>query len=122
MTHSKRGMSMRGVGWQWSWRRRLRLAGHSDEADALFFHTVKVRATAGLYQTFLDAGAGVGHAVEAGLRAGPKCLSRPIAKFCLIWEACFRAGIKRLAGGRSSQPDNRVSDAITVRERGYPCA
>jgi ATP/maltotriose-dependent transcriptional regulator MalT len=92
------------------------VAGHADEADALFFHTVKIGATAGLYQTFLDGGAGVGMLLRrayqrAELPASPDREVLPyLASLLLRWN-------QRLAGGRSLQSDNRVSDAITARER-----
>jgi ATP/maltotriose-dependent transcriptional regulator MalT len=92
------------------------LAGHSDEADALFLHTVKVGAAAGLYQTFLDGGARVGMLLrrayqQAELPASPDREVLPyLGSLLSRWD-------KRHAGGRSSQHYNRVSDTITARER-----
>lgn len=94
----------------------LAAAGHSDEADALFFHTVKVGATAGLYQTFLDAGAGVGMLLRRAYERAevPDSPDREVLPYL---GSLLSRWDKRIAGGRSSQPDNRVSDAITARER-----
>jgi hypothetical protein len=40
----------------------------SEEAVALFFHTIKAAAAAGLYQVFLRGRAGIEHALETSLR------------------------------------------------------
>jgi ATP/maltotriose-dependent transcriptional regulator MalT len=94
----------------------LAIAGHSDEADALFFHTVKVGATAGLYQTFLDGGAGVGMLLRRAYQRAevPQSPDRDVLPYL---GSLLSRWDKRLAGERSSQPDSRVSDTITARER-----
>ena len=94
----------------------LAAAGHSDEADALFFHTVKVGATAGLYQTFLDAGAGVGTLLRRAYERAevPESPDREVLPYL---GSLLSRWDKRITGGRSSQPDNRVSDLVTARER-----
>jgi ATP/maltotriose-dependent transcriptional regulator MalT len=95
----------------------LALAGHSDEADALFFHTVKVGATAGLYQTFVDAGGEVGMLLRRAYQRAevPESSDREVLPYL---GSLLSRWDKRLAGGRSSQRDNRrVSDTITARER-----
>jgi ATP/maltotriose-dependent transcriptional regulator MalT len=94
----------------------LALAGHSDEADALFFHTVKVGATAGLYQTFVDAGAGVGMLLKRAYQRAELAQS-PDREVLPYLGSLLSRWDKRLASGRSSQRDNRVSDTITARER-----
>ena len=92
------------------------VAGHADEADALFLHTVKVGATAGLYQTFMDGGPGVGMLLSrayqrAELPASPDREVLPyLGSLLSRWD-------QRLAGGRPSQSNSRVSDTITARER-----
>jgi ATP/maltotriose-dependent transcriptional regulator MalT len=94
----------------------LAAAGHSDEADGLFFHIVKVGATAGLYQTFVDAGAGVGMLLRRAYQRAevPESSDREVLPYL---GSLLSRWDKRLAGERSSQRDSRVSDAITARER-----
>jgi LuxR family maltose regulon positive regulatory protein len=94
----------------------LAAAGHCDEADALFFHTVRVGATAGLYQTFLDAGAGVGMLLRRAYERAevPGSPDREVLPYL---GSLLSRWDQRLAGGRPAQSDSRVSDTITARER-----
>jgi ATP/maltotriose-dependent transcriptional regulator MalT len=94
----------------------LAAAGHCDEADALFFHTVRVGATAGLYQTFLDAGAGVGMLLRRAYERAevPESPDREVLPYL---GSLLSRWDQRLAGGRPAQSDSRVSDTITARER-----
>ena len=94
----------------------LAAAGHSDEADALFFHTVKAGAVAGLYQTFLDAGPEVGTLLRRAYERAevPESPDREVLPYL---GSLLSRWDRRIAGGRPIQSDNRVSDAITTRER-----
>jgi len=94
----------------------LAVAGHADQADALFFRTVKVGATAGLYQTFLDGGAGVGMLLRRAYQRAelPASPDREVLPYL---GSLLSRRDNRLAGGRSLQRENRVSDTITARER-----
>jgi LuxR family maltose regulon positive regulatory protein len=107
---------MRGFGLAVELAEALAAAGHSDEADALFFHTVRVGATAGLYQTFLDAGAGVGMLLRRAYERAevPGSPDREVLPYL---GSLLSRWDQRLAGGRPAQSDSRVSDAITARER-----
>jgi ATP/maltotriose-dependent transcriptional regulator MalT len=88
----------------------------SDEADTLFFNTVKAAAVAGLYQVFLEGGPGTGMLLRrAYARAGSsESMDREVLPFVgsLVsrWDA-------RYAGSPSEQPGRRVSDTLTARER-----
>jgi ATP/maltotriose-dependent transcriptional regulator MalT len=87
-----------------------------EEADALFFHTVKAAAAAGLYQVFLEGGSGSGMLLRrAYARAeAPASTDRNVLPFVgsLLsrWDA-------RHVGSSPVQPKRRVSDTLTRRER-----
>jgi ATP/maltotriose-dependent transcriptional regulator MalT len=87
-----------------------------EEADALFFHTVKAAAVAGLYQVFLEGGPASGMLLRrAYARAASRAsMDRDVLPFVgsLLsrWDA-------RYAGGPPGQPSRRVSDTLTARER-----
>ena len=94
----------------------LAVAGHCEEADALFFHTAKVGRTAGLYQTFLDAGTGV----DLLLRRAYQRAELPLSpdREVLPYLGSLLSRRQELADEVSaSQLQGRVSDAITARER-----
>ena len=86
-----------------------------EEADALFFHTVKAASVAGLYQVFLEGGPGWGMLLRRAYdrAAAPAAMDREVLPFVgsLLsrWDA-------RYAGSPSEQPSRRVSDTLTVRE------
>jgi LuxR family maltose regulon positive regulatory protein len=88
----------------------------SEEADALFFHTVKAAAAAGLYQVFLEGGQGSGMLLRRAYAraAAPASMDREFLPFVgsLLsrWDA-------RYAGSPPEQPSRRVSDTLTARER-----
>ena len=88
----------------------------SEEADALFFHTVKAAAVAGLYQVFLEGGPGSGMLLRRAYAraAAPASTDRDVLPFVgsLLsrWDA-------RHAGSPPAQPKRRVSDTLTARER-----
>jgi ATP/maltotriose-dependent transcriptional regulator MalT len=88
----------------------------SEEADALFFHTVKAAAVAGLYQVFLEGGPGLGVLLRRAYTraASPASMDREVLPFVgsmlSRWDA-------RHAGSPPGQPKRRVSDTLTARER-----
>jgi ATP/maltotriose-dependent transcriptional regulator MalT len=88
----------------------------SEEADALFFHTVKAAAAAGLYQVFLEGGQESGVLLKRAYAraAAPASTDRDILPFVgsLIsrWDA-------RNSGSPPERRSGRVSDALTARER-----
>ena len=87
----------------------------SEEADVLFFHTIKAAAAAGLYQVFLEGGKGSGILLRRAYAwvASPASTDREVLPFVgsLLsrWDA-------RHAGVPPEQPKRRVSDALTARE------
>jgi ATP/maltotriose-dependent transcriptional regulator MalT len=87
----------------------------SEEADALFFHTVKAAAVAGLYQVFLEGGPGLGLLLRRAYAraAAPTSMDREVLPFVgsLLsrWDA-------RHAGSPAEQPSRRISDTLTARE------
>jgi ATP/maltotriose-dependent transcriptional regulator MalT len=87
-----------------------------EEADALFFHTVKAAAAAGLYQVFLEGGPGSGMLLRRAYAraAAPASTDRDVLPFVgsLLsrWDA-------RHVGSSSAQPKRRASDTLTARER-----
>jgi hypothetical protein len=88
----------------------------SEEAEALFFHTVKAAAVAGLYQVFLQGGPGSGILLRRAYAraAAPASTDREVLPFVgsLLsrWDA-------RHTGSPPEQPKRRVSDTLTARER-----
>jgi ATP/maltotriose-dependent transcriptional regulator MalT len=87
-----------------------------EEADALFFHTVKAAAAAGLYQVFLEGGPGSATLLRRAYArtAAPASTDRDVLPFVgsLLsrWDA-------RHVGSFPVQPKRRVSDTLTARER-----
>jgi ATP/maltotriose-dependent transcriptional regulator MalT len=87
-----------------------------EEADALFFHTVKAAAVAGLYQVFLEGGTGLDRLLRRAYAraAAPTSTDRDVLPFVgsLLsrWDA-------RNAGRPPEQRGSRVSDTLTARER-----
>ena len=61
----------------------------TEEADELFFHTVKAAAVAGLYQVFLEGGPGSGILLRRACAraAAPASNNRDILR---LWEACLQ--------------------------------
>jgi ATP/maltotriose-dependent transcriptional regulator MalT len=88
----------------------------SEEADVLFFHTIKAAAVAGLYQVFLEGGPGSGMLLRRAYAraAAPASTDRDVLPFVgsLLsrWDA-------RHVGSSPVQPKRRVSDMLTARER-----
>jgi ATP/maltotriose-dependent transcriptional regulator MalT len=85
-----------------------------EEADALFFHTVKVAAAAGLYQVFLEGGPGSGMLLRRAYARAAASTDRDVLLFVgsLLsrWDA-------RHVGSSPVQPKRRVGDTLTARER-----
>jgi ATP/maltotriose-dependent transcriptional regulator MalT len=92
----------------------LAVIGESEEADALFFHTLKAGAAAGLWQAFLEGGPGSGVLLRRAYyrteAAGSS--NHELLPFVGSLLACWNA---RHAAGHSRQ--TRVSDSLTARER-----
>jgi LuxR family maltose regulon positive regulatory protein len=88
----------------------------SEEADALFFHTRKTAAVAGLYQVLLEGGPGSGMLLQRAYAraAAPASTDRDVLPFVgsLLsrWDA-------RHVGSTPTEPKRRVSDTLTARER-----
>jgi DNA-binding CsgD family transcriptional regulator len=87
-----------------------------EEADALFFQTVKAAAVAGLYQVFLEGGPGSGMLLRRAYAraAAPGSIDRDVLPFVgsLLsrWDA-------RNVDSSPVQPKHRVSGTLTARER-----
>jgi ATP/maltotriose-dependent transcriptional regulator MalT len=88
----------------------------TEKADALFFHTVKGAAAAGLYQVFLEGGLGLGMLLKrAYTRAGaPASTDRDVLPFV---GSLLSRWDTRNAGSPPERPSGRVSDTLTARER-----
>jgi LuxR family maltose regulon positive regulatory protein len=90
--------------------------GEVDEADTLFFHTLRSGATAGLYQVFLEKGQGSGsllrRAYDHAATADP--MDRELLPF-------VGSLLSRWEGSHVERPPvpptGAISDALTVRER-----
>jgi ATP/maltotriose-dependent transcriptional regulator MalT len=86
-----------------------------EEADALFFHTIKAASVAGLYQVFLEGGPGSGILLRRAYAraAAPSSMDREVLPFIgsLLsrWDA-------RQVGSSPAQSKRRVSDTLTARE------
>jgi ATP/maltotriose-dependent transcriptional regulator MalT len=87
-----------------------------EQADALFFHTIKAAAVAGLYQVFLEGGPGSGMLLRRAYAraAAPASMDREVLPFVgsLLsrWDSCH-------AGSPAEQPGRCVGDTLTARER-----
>lgn len=94
----------------------LAVIGEAEEADALFLHTLKSGAAAGLYQVFLDAGRGLGMLLRRAYdhAEAPGSIDRELLPYLgsLLsrWDA-------RDVQRPCTKPDTRISDALTARER-----
>jgi LuxR family maltose regulon positive regulatory protein len=88
----------------------------SEEADALFFHTLKAAAAAGVHQVFVEGGLASGVLLRRAYArtASPASMDREVLPFIgsLLsrWDALH-------AGNPPEQPNKRFSDALTGRER-----
>jgi LuxR family maltose regulon positive regulatory protein len=90
--------------------------GESEEADALFFRTLKVGAAAGLYQVFLEGGAESGMLLKRGY-------GRTEAAGSSDHELLFYVGslLSRWESGPAADPSapsrSRTGNTLTARER-----
>lgn len=93
----------------------LAVIGESEEADALFFQTIKAGAAAGLYQIFLEGAAGLGILLRRAYSRveTPGSKDREVLPFVgsLLsrWDA-------RHTDGRSGKPSRRFGDTLSARE------
>jgi ATP/maltotriose-dependent transcriptional regulator MalT len=94
----------------------LTAMGETEEADALFFRTVKAAAAAGLYQVFLEGGTESGTLLRRAYAraATPVAPERDVQSFVGSLLSRWNA---RNASTSASQPKGRVSDTLTARER-----
>jgi ATP/maltotriose-dependent transcriptional regulator MalT len=92
----------------------LAVFGESEEADALFFHTLKAGAAAGLWQVFLEGGPGSGVLLRRAYCQieAPGSSERELLPFV---ESLLARWDARHAARHCAQ--NRVSDLLTARER-----
>jgi ATP/maltotriose-dependent transcriptional regulator MalT len=88
----------------------------SEVADALFFHTIKAAAVAGLYQVFLEGGPGSGMLLNRAYAraAAPASADRDVLPF--VGSLLSRWHARHVASS-TAQPKRRVSDTLTARER-----
>ena len=87
-----------------------------EEADALFFYTVKAGAAVGLYQVFLEGGPELGRLLRrAYTRAAARTATDPTCS--RWWEACFRDGTqaKRAASRTAKRTPWRCADGTGTR-------
>lgn len=89
--------------------------GESEEADALFFHTIKLGAAAGLYQVFLEKRGGSGtllrraYARADAIDSTERHVLSFLGSLLSQWEA-------RHAEGAPVRPTSAISDTLTARE------
>ncbi|WP_167558922.1 LuxR C-terminal-related transcriptional regulator [Bradyrhizobium canariense] len=90
--------------------------GETHEADTLFFRTLQVGSSTGLYQVFMDRGAGVGallkraYAYAQGPEPGGH---RALLPYLGSLSACLDA---RDAKRASAKPWSKASDGLSTRE------
>ena len=93
----------------------LAVVGESEEADALFFHTIKSGAKAGLYQAFSGRGVELGGLLK---RAYSRAESfGPTDPEVLPFLGSLLSRWVSRNDGSSPQDSSRVSDTLTSRER-----
>jgi ATP/maltotriose-dependent transcriptional regulator MalT len=88
----------------------------SEEADALFFHTVKAAAAAGLYQVFLEGGQESGMLLRRAYARAAAPASTDLDVLPFVGSLLSRWDARHV-GSSPAQPKRRVSDALTARER-----
>jgi len=94
----------------------LAVIGESEEADALFFHTIKAGAAAGLYQVFLEGTAGLGLLLRRAYYRAQASGSTDREVLPFVGSLLSRWSA-RYADRRSTERSSRVSDTLTARER-----
>lgn len=90
--------------------------GETEEADALFFQTVKSGAAAGLYQVFLERGGGSGMLLRRAYDRAEAPGSTDRGVLPLVGSLLSRWD-DRHAKGRPARPGDAISDTLTARER-----
>jgi ATP/maltotriose-dependent transcriptional regulator MalT len=87
-----------------------------EEADALFFHSVKAAAAAGLYQVFLEGGPGSGMLLRRAYARAEASASTDRDVLPFVGSLLSRWDTRH-EGSSPTQPKRRVSDTLTARER-----
>lgn len=90
--------------------------GEAEEADALFFQTVKSGAAAGLYQVFLERGEGSGMLLRRAYDRAEAPGSTDREVLPLVGSLLSRWD-DRHAKGRPARSGDAISDTLTARER-----
>ena len=94
----------------------LAAIGETEEADTLFFRALTAGAAGGLYQTFLDGGAGLNvllkraHRRAEAARAPGREMLPFLGSLLLAWNVRKRAD-------PSHHPSSRLGEALSKRER-----
>jgi ATP/maltotriose-dependent transcriptional regulator MalT len=88
----------------------------TEEADALFFHTLKAAAVVGLYQVFLEGGSGLGILLRRAYAraAASASMDREVLPFVGSLLSRWNTGY---TGSSPEHAKKRVSDTLTARER-----
>jgi ATP/maltotriose-dependent transcriptional regulator MalT len=88
----------------------------TEEADALFFHTLKAAAVVGLYQVFLEGGSGLGMLLRRAYAraAASASMDREVLPFVGSLLSRWNTGY---TGSSPEHAKKRVSDTLTARER-----
>ena len=88
----------------------------TEEADALFFHTIKAAAAAGLYQVFVEGGPESGTLLRRAYAraAAPASTDREVLPFVGSLLSRWAAAN---AGSPPERPSGRGGDTLTARER-----
>jgi LuxR family maltose regulon positive regulatory protein len=94
----------------------LALIGETEEADALFFQTIKSGAAAGLYQVFLERGGASGLLLRRAYDRAEAPGSADREVLPLIGSLLSRWDDRR-AKGRPARSGDAISDTLTARER-----
>jgi LuxR family maltose regulon positive regulatory protein len=90
--------------------------GESEEADSLFFHTIKLGAAAGLYQVFLEKRGGSGTLLRRAYARADAIDSTERHVLPFVWSLLSRWEAGH-AEGAQLRPTSVISDTLTGRER-----
>jgi ATP/maltotriose-dependent transcriptional regulator MalT len=88
----------------------------TEDADALFFHTLKAAAAAGLYQVFLEGGPETGLLLRRAYARAAAPASPDLDVLPFVGSLLSRWDTS-VADAPSERPSGRVSDTLTARER-----
>ncbi len=94
----------------------LAVVGEPEEADALFFHTIKSGANAGLYQAFSGRGVELGELLRRAYSRA-ESLGPTDPEVLPFLGSLLSRWVSRNGDGSSPGDSNRVSDTLTSRER-----